>query len=64
MVKNVLRKTGVLRDTALVIFGWLAFVFGAVLRSTYPVASLALLVIARVLPQALLSSKYGRSLWP
>ena len=48
MVKKVRRKSGVVFNTALVVIGWLSFIFGQV--SSDPIVKCIALSIARVLP--------------
>ena len=50
MARTVQHKAGVLKDTALVVTGWIAFLGASLAHARFPVVSALLLAVARVLP--------------
>ena len=50
MAKTVQHKSGALKDTTLVVLGWVAFLGATLVRSRFPMVSALLMAVARVLP--------------
>jgi hypothetical protein len=50
MGKTVQHKSGAVKDTALVVLGWVAFLCGTLAHAKSPVVSAFLMAVARVLP--------------